>query len=85
MLKKKNNLNTHTHIYTYMDFPGGTSGKEPTFQCRRRKRREFNPWVRKISWRRAWQLTLVFLSGESHGQWSLEGYNPWGHKEMDTT
>ena len=68
-----------------MDFPGGASGKEPTFQCRRRKRREFNPWVRKISWRRAWQLTPVFLPGESHGQWSLEGYNPWGHKEMDTT
>ena len=28
-------------------FPGGTSSKEPTCQCRREKRRGFNPWVRK--------------------------------------
>ena len=35
---------------------------------------EFDPWVQKIPWRRAWQPTLVFLPGESHGQKSLEGY-----------
>ena len=28
----------------------------------------FDPWVRKIPWRRAWQPTPVFLPGESHGQ-----------------
>ena len=28
--------------------------------------------------------TPVFLPGESHGQWSLEGYSAQGHKEMDT-
>ena len=27
----------------------------------------------------------VFLLGESHGQRSLVGYSPWGHKELDTT
>ena len=27
----------------------------------------------------------IFLPGESHGQRSLVGYNPWGHKELDTT
>ena len=27
----------------------------------------------------------VFLPGESHGQSSLAGYNPWSHKEWDTT
>ena len=27
----------------------------------------FHPWVGKIPWRRAWQLTPVFLPGESHG------------------
>ena len=32
-----------------------------------------------------WQTTLVFLSGESHGQRSLVGYTPWHHKELDTT
>ena len=26
-----------------------------------------------------------FLPGESHGQWNLVGYSPWGHKELDTT
>ena len=41
-------------------------------------RHRFDPSVGKIPWKRAWQLTLVFLSGESHGQGSLEGYSPWG-------
>ena len=31
----------------------------------------FNPWVRKIPWRREWLPTLVLLLGESHGQRSL--------------
>ena len=30
------------------------------------------------------QLTTVFLPGESHGQRSLAGYGPQGHKESDT-
>ena len=66
-------------------FPGGASGKNLTCQCWRCKRCGFNPWVRKILWRRAWQPTPVFLLGESHGQRSLVGYGPWGHKELDTT
>ena len=66
-----------------MGFPGGTSDKEPACQCRRHKRRRFHVWVRKILWRRAWQPTPVFLPGECHGQRSLAGYNPWGHKELD--
>ena len=49
------------------------------------KRRGFDPWVRKIPWRKKWQLTPVLLPGESHGQRSLEGYSPWGHKEVVTT
>ena len=43
------------------------------------------PWVGKIPWGREWLLTLVFLPGELHGQRSLAGYSPWGHKESDTT
>ena len=27
----------------------------------------------------------MFLPGESHGQRSQAGYNPWDHKELDTT
>ena len=25
------------------------------------------------------------LAWRIHGQWSLAGYSPWGHKELDTT
>ena len=57
-------------------FPGSDSGKEHTCQCRRHKRCGFDLWVRKISWRRAWQPTRVFLPRESHGQRNLEGYSP---------
>ena len=45
----------------------------------------FNPWVRKIPWRRAWQSPPVFLPGESHGWWNLASHSPWGCKELDTT
>ena len=41
--------------------------------------------VRKIPWRREGQPTPVFLPGEFHGQRSLAGYNPWGHKESVRT
>ena len=37
------------------------------------------------TWRRKWKPTPVLLPGESHGQRSLAGYSPWGHKELDTT
>ena len=49
------------------------------------RRHRFDPWVWKIPWRRKWQHTLVFLPGEFHGQRSLAGYRPWGHKKSDTT
>ena len=39
-------------------------------------RHGFDPWVRKISWRWAWQPTSVFLPGESHGQRSIVGNSP---------
>ena len=63
-------------------FPGSVGGKEPACQCRRHL---FDPWVGKIPWRRAWQPTPLFLPRESHGQRSLVGYSPWGHKELDMT
>ena len=62
-------------------FLGGASGEESTCQCRRHR---FDPWVRKIPWSRKWQPTLIFLPGKSHEQWSLAGYSPLGHREMDT-
>ena len=54
-------------------------GKEST--CKEgTQEKSFNSWVGKIPWRRKWQPTPVFLPGRS-----LEGYSPWGHKELDTT
>ena len=44
----------------------------------------FNPWVRKIPWRRKWQPTPVLLPGKSHGWRSLVGYS-LSCKESDTT
>ena len=62
--------------------PGGSDGKESTCQCRRR---EFDPWVEWIPWRREGQPTPAFLPRKAHGQWSLAGYCPWRRKESDTT
>ena len=47
------------------------------------RRPGFDSWVKKISWRREWLPTLVFLPGEFHGQRSLVSYSPWGHIESD--
>ena len=69
-----------------LGFPCGASGKELACQCRRCKRPGFDPWVRKILWRRAWQPTPVFLPGKI--PWTEEPgglYRPWGHKELDMT
>ena len=60
----------------------GLSGKEPACQ---RRRCGFDPWVRKIPWRREWQPTPVFLPGECHGQRSLVGCISWGREELDMT
>ena len=52
--------------------------------CLQRRRPGFDHWVRKIPWRKEWLPTPVFLP-EFHGQRSLVGYSPWGHKDLDTT
>ena len=65
----------------FLGFPGGARGR----YGRSHKRREFDPWVEKILWRRAWQPTPVFLPGESLGQRDLASYSPLCHKELDAT
>ena len=67
-----------------MGFPGGSTGKEPTCQCRRWKRRRFDPWAGRIpaggrgkplsvpAWRIPWTGSMV-------------GYSPYGHKESEMT
>ena len=48
-------------VYIMMGFPSGASGKEPGCHCRRFKWHGFDPWVRKIPWRREWRPTPVLL------------------------
>ena len=64
--------------------------KTPHSQCRRHssitgQATRFNPWVRKIPWRKKWQPTPVFLPGKFHGKRSLAGYSSWSRKELDMT
>ena len=51
-------------------------------QCNRPR---YNPGVGKISWRREWLPTPIFLPGEFHGQRSLVGHSLWGHRDSNTT
>ena len=74
-----------THEAITPHSPRWCSSRETVCQCRRCKRRGFQLWVGKIPWRREWQPTPVFLPGKSHGQRTLVGYSPWGHRESDMT
>ena len=69
--------------------PGSASAKQPVSTCRRHKRCEFEPWVRKIPRRRKWQPSPVFLPGKFHGQMRLkaivQGGQKGGAKESNTT
>jgi len=56
--------------------------KELACQCRRCR---FDPWVKRVPWRRKWHPTPVFLTGKSHGQKSLVGYFYGVTKKSDTT
>ena len=65
-----------------ISYYGRFDGKKICLQCGRPR---FNPRARKIYWRREWLPTPAFLPGKFHGQRSLAGYSPWGHKEVKTT
>ena len=68
--------------FIFKGFPGGSDGKESA--CIAGDPGSV-PWVGKNPWRRKWQPIPMFVPGKSHGQRSLEGYHPWGHKELDIT
>ena len=73
---------SYGQIKNLFELPRWLSGEEPTCQCRTLG---FNPWMRKIPWRRKRQPTPIFLHEKSHGHRRLAGYSPWGCKELDTT
>ena len=70
---------------TLLPSPGTSLVAQMVKTCLQCGRPRFSPWVGKISWRRKWQPTPVFLLGKSHGWRSLVAYSPWGPKESDTT
>ena len=70
-------LSVRASIYGFGGLPLWLSRYKICLQCRKPRA---DCWVQKICWRRKWQPILVFLLGKSHGQWSLVGYSPWGHK-----
>ena len=74
---------THTHSQTYFFTVSSVVKNLPSM--RRNRRHRFDSWVMKIHWRRKWQPTPAFSPGKSHGQRSLVGYSPCGHKESETT
>ena len=65
-----------------MIFPGGSDGKESA--CNRGDLGSI-PWLGRSPGERNGKPLQCFCLGESHRQWSLVGYNPWGPKELDTT
>ena len=68
-----------------LELPRWLSGEKSAYQYKICRNCGFEPWVRKIPWRRTWQPTPVFLPGKSYGQNNLSGYSPWGHKESETS
>ena len=68
-------LGPGSHVSSNLHHPGllpdGSDGKRICLQGRRR---EFEPWVRKIPWRRKWPPAPVCLPGEAHGQRGQVGF-----------
>ena len=61
----RNHFLVRRYVYRYLSIglPRWHNDAEPACQCRRPG---FNPWVKKIPWRRKWQPTPVFLPGKFH-------------------
>ena len=66
-------------------FPGGASGREPAYQCKRQKRPGFDSWIGKIPGGGNGNPFQYSLPGKSQGQSSLMGHSPWDCKESDMT
>ena len=71
-------------VYEYFRLPSWSSAKEPTCQCRRCRKGGFDPYIKKIPWRKKWQPTPVFLPEKLHGQRSLAGYLAHGFTKSRT-
>ena len=61
-------------------FPGGPGSKESPCNAE-----DLGPMPGSGSSPEKGIATPIFLPGECHGQRSLVGYSPWGHKQLDMT
>ena len=82
----------HVYVYIYIWYVVydvyiwyTAGGKESTCQCRRHRKQSFDSWVVKIPWSTKCHPTPVLSPEKFHGQRSLAGYSPRGHKELDMT
>ena len=82
MLQSMGSQRVGHNLVTEQGFPGGSDSKESNCSV---GRPGFSPCIGKIPWRREWLPTSVYCPREFHGQRSLAGYSPWGHKELDMT
>ena len=76
------------HLFTSQqshNFPGGAVVKNLTAKQKTQETEDTGSIVGQESHWEKETATPVFLSGKFHGQRSLEGYIPWGHKESNTT
>ena len=62
--------------------PGSSVVKKPAFQCGIHRRCGFNSWIRKMSWRRQWQPTPVYLPGKIWWAEEPGGLQPMGSKRV---
>ena len=74
----------HTNDAMIWGFPGGSVVKKTRLPMQAMNL-GFDPWVRKISWRRKWQPTPVFLPGKSHGRGAWQATVHGVTKESDMT
>ena len=78
----KSGVFSYPHI---QGFPGGSVVKNLPGSARDTGGKGSIPGLGRCPWRRKQQPTPGFLGQKSHGQRSLLGYAPWGHRELDTT
>ena len=70
------------YLVVFLGFPGGSAGKEPACNA--------GDHVQSLGWEDPLEEGMAVHSSKyscletPHGQRSLEGYSPWGHKEPDT-
>ena len=80
MLKKQNSL--PGHVTCRVTYRVSSHVAQTVSVCLQYRNPGFDPWVRKIPWRRKWQPTPVFLPGKFHGWRSLVGYPSMGRQRV---